>query len=213
MSERLKEKFSCFEKQKIEQARKSLSGCEYLIPVNETYRESHSFHANNPFASEVEEWYRLSTRAETAMDDMVTSMFLDHAMWDNVSNAEQNSRITHATQPNSPKASTDSADHANGTPRNRDSVWPPLNTSVIKVRDWLNSNRKRATSSNTSEWVANMNAGMTLGGATPQTILGADLLGSGIPKFSASCNAFADTTDIPLGNQSGKWKTRKGVNL
>ena len=97
----------------------SSSEYEYLISLNETYRDSNSFHATNPFASEVEEWYRLSTRAETAMNDMVTSMFLDVAMSDNVSNAEQNSRIRHASQSNSSKASSDSADFTNRTPTNR----------------------------------------------------------------------------------------------
>ena len=96
---------------------------------------------------------------------------------------------------------------------NRDNVWPPLKTSVIALEDWPNSNRERATSSNTNERVANMIAGMTLGETTPHVSEGADPLGSGIPVFSASRSMFADTTGTLSGNQLGKRKTNEEVNL
>ena len=58
----------------------SLSECECLIPLNEGSRDSNTFHDTNPFASEVEDLYRLKTRAEMPIDDVVTNMFLDDAM-------------------------------------------------------------------------------------------------------------------------------------
>ena len=92
---------------------------EYLIPLNEWSGESNAFHATNLFASELEEMYKLSTRAEAAIDDVVTNMFLEDAMSDKVSNAEQNLLITHACQPNTSEASSDSADLTKGTSKNQ----------------------------------------------------------------------------------------------
>ena len=58
-----------------------------------------------------------------------------------------------------------------------------------------------------------MNVGMILGAITLQESVGVDPLGSGVPVFSASRNAFADTTGTPSGHQLGKRKTRKEVKF
>ena len=119
---------------------------EYSIPSNEAFWETNSFHATNPFASDIEDWYRLSTQVEVAPPDTITNIFLDDEMSDNVSNAEQNLRMAQANQSKSSQASPDSAKIANQTPINNNNVWPPLNASVIATGDWPNSNREVATS-------------------------------------------------------------------
>ena len=156
---------------------------------------------------------RLDIQAEdVSSDDMIASMFLD-IISDNVSNAEQNLQMAHSSQPKSSRASVDSADFANVTTKNRDSVWLPLDASVIALGDWPNSNREQATSSNIKEWVENMNVSMTLEEITPPVSIKVDPLGSGVPVFSASRNALADTTDTPSENRLRKRKTKKEVNL
>ena len=191
----------------------SWSEWEYSIPSNEALWETNSFHATNPFASDIEDWHRLSTQIEVAPPDTITNIFLDDERSDNVSNAEQNLRIAQANQSNSSQASPDSAEIANQTPINNDSVWPPLNASVIATGDWPNSNREVATSSNTNKWVENVNVGMTLGEITPHSVTKADLLGSGIPNFEASRNTLGDTAIVPPESKLGKRKTRKEVTL
>ena len=191
----------------------SWSEREYSIPSNEALWETNSFHATNPFASDIEDWHRLSTQIEIAPSDTITNIFLDDEMLDNVSNAEQTLRIAQANQSNSSQASPDSAEFANQTPINNDKVWPPLNASVIATGDWPNSNREVATSSNTNKWVENVNVGMTLGEITPHSVTNADLLGSGIPIFEASRNTLGDTAMVPPESKLGKRKTRKEVTL
>ena len=123
---------------------------------------------------------RLSIQAEiVSSDDMFASMFLD-IMSDNVSNAESNLQMAHSSKPKSSRASVDSADLANCTPINRDSVWPPLDSSVIALGDWPNSNGEQTTTSNINEWVENMNEGMTLGDVSPQLSIRADPL---VPEY------------------------------
>ena len=139
-------------------------------------------------------------------------MFLD-VMSDNVTNAEKSSEILQGSQPNSSRVSSDSANSGDGTATNIGNVWPPLDTSVIDSGDLLNSNREQATSSNIKQWVENMSVGMTSGSVTPGLNTGADPLGSGFPVSSASKNSFVGTAVTPSGNQLGKRKTRKNVNL
>ena len=187
---------------------------EYSIPSNEALWETNSFHATNPFASDIEDWYRLSTQVEVAPPDTITNIFLDDEMADNVSNAEQNLRMAQANQSKSSQASPDSAKIANQTPiNNNNNVWPPLNASVIATGDWTNSNREVATSSNINKWVENMNVGMTLGEITPHSVTNADLLGSGIPIFEASRNTLGNTANFPPESKLGKRKTRNEVAL
>ena len=185
---------------------------EHLKSLNESNRQSSSFHVTNPFASEVEELSRLSARAEIAADDMIANMFLCDVMSNNMSNAEQNSQMAYISQLNSSRASSDSAYFVNGTAMNCGSVWPPVNNSAIAWADWPNSNVEQATSSDISKWVENMNAGTAFGEITPQVSLGVDPLGSGVPVFAASRNAVADTASTPSGNQLGKRETAKEVN-
>ena len=185
---------------------------EHLKSLNESNRQSSSFHVTNPFASEVEELSRLSARAEIAADDMIANIFLYDVMSDNMSNAEQNSQMAYFSQLNSSRTSSDSANFVNGTAMNCGSVWPPMNNSAIAWADWPNSNGEQATSSNISKSVEDKNAGMALGEITPQVSLGVDPLGSGVPVFAASRNAVADTASTPSGNQLGKRETAKEVN-
>ena len=105
-----------------------MSELEYLIPLNELSWEYNAFHSTNPFASDVEELHRLCVHVERVTDDLNASI-LD--MSDNVSNVEQNLHIAQASQPNSSRASLDSANPEEGTAVNLSSVWPPLNTSQI----------------------------------------------------------------------------------
>ena len=112
----------------------SWSEWEYSIPSTEALWETNGFHATNPFASDIEDWHRLSTQVEVAPPDMIANIFLDDEMSDNVSNAEQNLRIAQANQSNSSQAFPDSGELVNQTPINSDNVWPPLNTSVIATR-------------------------------------------------------------------------------
>ena len=184
---------------------------EYSISSNEALWETNSFHATNSFASDIEDWHRLSTQIEVAPPDTITNMFLDDEMSDNASNAEQNLCIAQANQSNSSQASPDSAEIANQTPISNDNVWPPLNASVIATGDWPNSNREVATSSNTNKWVENMNVGMTLGEITPNSVTNADLLGSGIPIFEASRITLGNTATISPESKLGKRKTRKDL--
>ena len=81
------------EEQTIERMKMSLGEWEYLIPLNEVPCEPNGFHANNPFASDIEDWHRLGTQVEVAPPVTIAYMFLDDDMSDNVSNAEQNLRI------------------------------------------------------------------------------------------------------------------------
>ena len=185
---------------------------EHLKSLNESNRQSSSFHVTNPFASEVEELSGLSARAEIAADDIIANMFLYDVMSDNMSNAEQNSQMAYFSQLNSSRTSSDSANFVNGTAMNCGSVWPPMNNSAIAWGDWPNSNGEQATSSNISKSVEDKNAGMALGEITPQVSLGVDPLGSGVPVFAASRNAVADTASTPSGNQLGKRETAKEVN-
>ena len=191
----------------------SLSEWEYLIPLNEASWESDGFHATNPFARDIEELSTLSTQAEIATPEVITDIFLDNLMSDNLSNVEQNSRIAQSSQQSSSQASSDSAELANETPMNRNNVWPPLNTSVIMTGDWPNSNRELATSSDISKWVENMNVGMTLGEITPHLGTSVDPLDSGAPAFGTKEDTLEDTAVVPLGTQLGKRKTRKEVAL
>ena len=185
---------------------------EHLKSLNESNRQSSSFHVTNPFASEVEELSGLSARAEIAADDIIANMFLYDVMSDNMSNAEQNSQMAYFSQLNSSRTSSDSANFVNGTAMNCGSVWPPMNNSAIAWGDWPNSNGEQATSSNISKSVEDKNPGMALGEITPQVSLGVDPLGSGVPVFAASRNAVADTASTPSGNQLGKRETAKEVN-
>ena len=185
---------------------------EHLKSLNESNRQSSSFHVTNPFASEVEELSGLSARAEIAADDIIANMFLYDVMSDNMSNAEQNSQMAYFSQLNSSRTSSDSANFVNGTAMNCGSVWPPMNNSAIAWGDWPNSNGEQATSSNISKSVEDKNAGMALGEITPQVSLGVDPLGFGVPVFAASRNAVADTASTPSGNQLGKRETAKEVN-
>ena len=185
---------------------------EHLKSLNESNRQSSSFHVTNPFASEVEELSGLSARAEIAADDIIANMFLYDVMSDNMSNAEQNSQMAYFSQLNSSRTSSDSANFVNGTAMNCGSVWPPMNNSAIAWGDWPNSNGEQATSSNISKSVEDKNAGMALGKITPQVSLGVDPLGSGVPVFAASRNAVADTASTLSGNQLGKRETAKEVN-
>ena len=125
----------------------SLSDWEYSISLVRLSWESNSFHATNSFASEVDALSRLSTRVENVSDDMIANMFLE-AMSDHVSNVEQSSEIMQGSQPNSLRASSDSANSVDGTATNLGNVWPPLDALVIALGDWPNSNREQATSSN-----------------------------------------------------------------
>ena len=100
----------------------SLSEWEYLIPLNEASWESDGFHATNPFARDIEELSTLSTQTEIATPEVITDIFLDNLMSDNLSNVEQNSRIAQSSQQSSSQASSDSAELANETPMNRNNV-------------------------------------------------------------------------------------------
>ena len=124
---------------------------EHLKSLNESNRQSSSFHVTNPFASEVEELSGLSARAEIAADDIIANMFLYDVMSDNMSNAEQNSQMAYFSQLNSSRTSSDSTNFVNGTAMNCGSVWPPMNNSAIAWGDWPNSNGEQATSSNISK--------------------------------------------------------------
>ena len=168
---------------------------EYLKSLNESNRQSSSFHVTNPFARSVEELSRLSARAEIAADDMIANMFLYDVMSDNVSIADQNSQMAYFSQLNHSRASSDSANFVNGTAMNCGNVWPPMNNSAIDWGDWPNSNGEQAKSSDISKWVENMNAGTAFGEITPQMSLDVDPLGSGVPVFAASRNAVANKTE------------------
>ena len=195
----------------VERMKMSLNEWEYPDPSNEVQWETNSFHTTNPFASDIEDWHRISILVESTPTNTTTDIFLDDEMSDNISNAEQNLRIAQANQANSSPASPDSAEIANHTPRNTDKAWPPLNTSVIASGDWPNSNREIASSSDISKWVENMNVGMKWGEATPHSITNTNPLGSGLPVFETSRDILGDTAVVPTGNKLGKRRTRKEV--
>ena len=113
----------------------------------ESTREPSGFHVTNPFTSSVEALSRLSARDDKVSDDLIANMFLD-VRSDKVSNAEQNSEMLQGSQPNSSRATSDSANSVESTATNLGNVWPPLNASVIASRDWPNSNREQTTISN-----------------------------------------------------------------
>ena len=165
------------------------------------------FHVTNSSTSNVEALSRLSARVENVSDDVIVIMFLD-VMSDNVSNAEQNSEMLQGSQPNSSRASSDSANSLEYTPTN---LWPPVYASVIAsgAGDWPISNREQTTSSNTKEWVENMSVGMTLGSNTPGLSTGTDPLGCGVPVFSASNKSFVAPQ---LLLQEISWESEKQEN-
>ena len=88
----------------VEQTKISLNEWEYSEPSNEVLWETNSFHATNPFTSDIEDWHRISIQVEATPTYTTADIFLDDEMSDNVSNTEQNLRIAQANQSNSSQA-------------------------------------------------------------------------------------------------------------
>ena len=175
--------------------------------MREKTKESSGSLVTNPRTSIVEALSRFSAHVEKVSDCMFSNMFSD-VMSDNVSNALQKTELLQGSQPNSSRASSDSAYSVDDTATNLGNVGPPLNASVIALGDWPNSNREQATSSSIKEWVENMSVAMTLVSFTPGLSIGADAVGSGVLVFQASKNSFVGTAVTPSGNQLRKRKTR-----
>ena len=159
-----------------------------MTSLSEVTRESSSFHVTNPITSIVEALSRLSARVENVSDDVFANMFLD-VMSNNVSNAEQNSEMLQGSQPNSSRASSDSANSS-------DKALPPR----IRHRDcfgrlaYLEQRiNYELESSNIKEWLENTRVEYRSGP-----------MGSGVPMFGASNNSFVGTAVTLSGNRENK---------
>ena len=82
----------------VERMKMSLNEWEYPESSNEVQWETNSFHTTNPFASDIEDWHRISILVESTPTNTTADIFLYDEMSHNISNAEQNLRIVQANQ-------------------------------------------------------------------------------------------------------------------
>ena len=120
--------------------------------MSESFLEPNRFHVTNPFASKIEKLGRSNASAERTMSTQTPTMFSE-IMSDYIPNSEQNAEMAAISQPNSSRASPDSATLADGVKNTtRSNAWPPLEVSNYTLDEWPNSNiRQTCRQNNTNE--------------------------------------------------------------